>query len=60
MFWLVEHPTHQYKEDVKALALASGLEIIDINHRDSILADLIEKKPPKLTKKTAVKTGAAE
>ncbi|MBL8351204.1 MAG: hypothetical protein JNL87_12940 [Burkholderiaceae bacterium] len=27
--WLVEHPTHQYAEDVKALARLHGLRVVD-------------------------------
>jgi hypothetical protein len=27
--WLVGHPTHQYNEDVKALARAAGLIVVD-------------------------------
>ena len=27
--WLVEHPTHQYLEDVKALARQHGLQVVD-------------------------------
>lgn len=27
--WLVEHPTHRYNEDVKALARQHGLQVVD-------------------------------
>lgn len=27
--WLVEHPTHRYAEDVKALARKAGLRVVD-------------------------------
>lgn len=27
--WLVEHPTHQYVENVKALARKHGLQVVD-------------------------------
>lgn len=27
--WLVEHPTHQYNEDVKTLARQHGLQVVD-------------------------------
>ena len=27
-YWLVDHPTHQFKEDVKELARKADLEII--------------------------------
>lgn len=27
--WLVEHPTHRYVEDVKALARKAGLRVVD-------------------------------
>ena len=48
--WLVDFPTSQYNEDVKAVASAAGLRIIDAkfkaNYSESDLAD----NPPSLTK----------
>tara|TARA_R110000851_G_scaffold193852_1_gene344643 strand:- start:550 stop:741 length:192 start_codon:yes stop_codon:yes gene_type:complete len=48
--WLVEFPTYQYKEDVKALAAAKNLRIIDAKFGAGIGEQFIEIKPPKLTK----------
>jgi|TARA_R110001583_G_scaffold109400_1_gene258110 hypothetical protein len=50
--WLVEFPTHQYKEDVNGLAYENRLEIIDIRFKDSIDPKLVvsDKDAPKLTK----------
>lgn len=50
MYWLVDFPTHQYNEDVKALAKDAGLLIRDSRFADSINADEIAKKTPRLTK----------
>ena len=47
--WLVEFPTYQYKEDVKALAAAKNLRIIDAKFGAGIGEQFIEIKPPKLT-----------
>ena len=51
--WLVEFPTHQYNEDVKALAKRANLKIIDAKYSQDIKQDLISKEVPKITKKTA-------
>lgn len=48
--WLVEFPTYQYKEDVKALAAAKNLKIIDAKFGKGIAAEFVEAKPPKLTR----------
>lgn len=50
--WLVEFPTHQYKEDVNGFAYENRLEIIDIRFKDSIDPKLVvsDKDAPKLTK----------
>ena len=51
-FWFVEHPTHQYNEDVKKLAHINMLEIVDAKFKDSIDPDFVvaDKDAPKLTK----------
>lgn len=49
--WLVEFPTYQYEEDVKQLAKSKGLKVIDSRFAGSINPELVEKSPPKLTKK---------
>ena len=51
--WLVEHPTWQYNEDVKKLALENGLVVVDELFKGSYTEDQLVKKPPKLTKKGA-------
>ena len=51
--WLVEFPTYQYKEDVKALASSKGLKVIDAKFGKGIDEKFIETKPPKLTKLNA-------
>lgn len=49
--WLVEFPTYQYEEDVKQLAAAKNLKVIDARFANSVDEKTIEKSPPKLTKK---------
>ena len=49
--WLVEFPTYQYNENIKALAAKHGLKIIDAKHKHLIGEDFVESNPPKLTKK---------
>ena len=51
-YWFIEFPTHQYKEDVKELAHANHLEILDARFKDSIDPKLAvsDKDAPKLTK----------
>ena len=51
--WLIDFPTYQYNEDVKSLAGKDGLKIIDSKFGSSVDKDMVEKKPPKLTKKGA-------
>jgi hypothetical protein len=51
--WLVEHPTYQYKEDVRSLALANGLTVVDKLFSGNFTKEQLADKPPKLTKKTA-------
>lgn len=53
MIWLVDHPTHQYAEDVKDLAIKAGLQIVDSRFKESFSSDEIvaSKDAPKLTKK---------
>ncbi|MNG27507.1 hypothetical protein D3C84_1126330 [compost metagenome] len=58
--WLVAHPLHQYKEDAKDLARRENLRIIDIEHKADIDPDLIEEKPPKLTKNKPAKAVQGE
>lgn len=51
-YWLVEHPTHQYKEDVKEMARKNDLKIIDSRFAGSLDPKLVidDKDAPKLTK----------
>ena len=51
-YWFIEFPTHQYKEDVKELAHANHLEILDARFKGSIDPKLAvsDKDAPKLTK----------
>ena len=49
--WLVQFPTHQFKEDVKALAKQNNLKIIDARYSHQIRSELVEQNPPSLTKK---------
>jgi hypothetical protein len=58
--WLVAHPTSQYKEDVKALARKNDLVIYDEKFKGQIDPELIESKPPNLTKLKADKADKAE
>jgi hypothetical protein len=50
--WFVEHPTHQYKEDVLEIAHVNRLEILDIKFKSSIDPKLVvlDKDAPNLTK----------
>ena len=52
LIWLVEHPTHQYKEDVNELARKNDLQVIDARFKDSLDPKSVidEKDAPKLTK----------
>lgn len=50
MYWIVDFPTHQYNEDVKALASASGLRILDRRHAESVDPSLVESNTPTITK----------
>lgn len=52
LIWLVEHPTHQYKEDVNELARKNDLQVIDSRFKDSLDPKTVvdEKDAPKLTK----------
>ena len=51
-YWLVDHPTHQFKEDVKELARKADLEVIDSRFKETIDPKLVvsDKDAPKLTK----------
>ena len=51
--WLVPHPTHQFKEDVKKLARMHNLTIIDAKHAAEYPADAIAGDTPELTLKSA-------
>jgi len=51
MYWLVDFPTHQYNEDVKALAQGASLLIRDSRFADCFSKEDIATKTPKLTKK---------
>lgn len=55
--WLVPHPTSQFKEDVKTLALQNNLKIVDARFAGGIDPKRIASKTPKLT---AVRGEAAE
>ena len=48
--WLVEHPLHQYTEDVKELARRNSLKIIDAKFE--VRSELLIEKAPKLTLKS--------
>ena len=50
--WFVKHPTSQYKEDVKKIAKAKGLKIIDARFKDGIGKEFVADKAPKLTLKS--------
>jgi len=45
----------QYKEDVKKLAKAKGLKIIDARFKDGIGKEFVADKAPKLTLKSEAK-----
>jgi hypothetical protein len=49
--WLVEHPTHQFEEDVKKLARLNDLVIYDAKVGGMLDPNMVEQNPPKLTKK---------
>lgn len=60
--WFVDFPTFKYKEDVSALAIKNGLEVIDSKFDDGK-----GKKGPKLTlkpqyqvKSNEVKSGTSD
>ena len=48
--WLVEFPTSQYNEDVKAVASAACLRIIDARFKDQFSESDLAKNPPSITK----------
>lgn len=58
--WLVKFPTHQYKEDVKALAVKAGLKIIDEKYKDSIDPKLVADEVPSLSLKRKPKAKKKE
>ena len=60
--WLVEHPTFRYVEDVKKVARAAGLIVIDSAHAsDAERADAVPAdKAPKLTLKPEFKPAAGK
>lgn len=49
--WLVKFPTHQYKEDVKALAIKANLKIVNEKYSEDIDPKYVEKETPPLTLK---------
>ena len=51
MIWLVAHPLHQYKEDVKQLAIDAKLQIVDGRFKELIDENEVAKDTPKITKK---------
>lgn len=52
--WLVPHPTHQFKEDVKELAAMNRLKIVDAKYADQYPAKMIATKTPNLTSLKAI------
>ena len=50
VIWLVDFPTGQYNEDVKAVASAAGLRIIDAKFKDDFSESDLANNPPSLTK----------
>ena len=50
VIWLVGFPTSQYNEDVKAVASAAGLRIIDAKFKANFSESDLAKTPPSLTK----------
>lgn len=58
--WLVEEPLSQYKEDVKSLAKANGLAIVNARFKDMVKAEKICDNPPELTKKRGRKPSVKE
>jgi hypothetical protein len=56
--WLVEHPTHRYVEDVKAMARSAGLIIVDAAAAgaDEIAAALPAEDAPMLTLRAGFNT----
>ena len=48
--WLVGFPTGQYNEDVKAVASAAGLRIIDARFKDQFSELDLAKNTPSITK----------
>ncbi len=48
--WLVEHPTSQYNEDVRAVASAAGLCIIDAKFKADFSDSDLAENPPSLTR----------
>ena len=50
VIWLVDFPTSQYEEDVKAVASAAGLRIIDSKFCGGFSESDLAVNPPSLTK----------
>ncbi len=50
VIWLVDFPTSQYNEDVKAVASAAGLRIVDAKFKANFSESDLAKNPPSLTK----------
>ena len=50
-FWLVEHPTHQYVEDVKSLARRHNVKVVDKQFADRFDKKFLTDEKIKLTKK---------
>lgn len=51
--WLVEHPIHQYKEDVKTIAAQKNVRIIDAKYKSTVRHEMLADDMPSLTKKGA-------
>ena len=50
VIWLVGFPTSQYNEDVKAVASAAGLRIVDAKFKANFSESDLAKNTPSLTK----------
>ena len=50
VIWLVDFPTCQYNEDVKAVASAAGLRIINAKFKADFSNSDLADNPPSITK----------
>ena len=56
--WLVPHPTHQFKENIKQLAREKNMRIVDVKFADLFQLDDIATDTPKLTNLTELRAAA--